>query len=116
MFDLEFLNNYYQKNRQVGHTVAMLNGAKSDKNILFIVANETQKNYFDLPKQQMINMNNLKEKLMGRKNPILVDHFAIQLMYWEMKKELNKKDEKIETLKSLNKILRKREELIKNCF
>ena len=99
MFKLEVLDNYYRKNRQVGHTLAMLNGAKSDKNILVIIARETQKSYIDLPKEQLINMFHLKEKLSGRKNPILVDHFTTQLMYWEMKKELDKKDEEIRKLK-----------------
>jgi len=116
MFKLEILDLYYRKNRQVGHTFAMLNGAKSDKDIIVIIAEETQKSYIELPKRQMINMSNLHEKLLGRKNPILVDHFAIQLMYWDMKKELEKKDEEIETLKTLNKILKRRLEIIKNCL
>jgi len=98
MFKLEILDNYYRKNRQVGHTTAMLNGAKSNKNILVVVASEIQKGYLDLPKEQMINMHNLHEKLLGRNNPILVEHYAMQLMYEEMKKELNKKNECIEEL------------------
>ena len=108
MFKLEILDNYYRKNRQVGHTLAMLNGAKSDKNILVVFASETQKSYIDLPKEQFINMCHLNESLKGRKNPILVDHFTMQLMYWEMKKELDKKNNKIIELEARNKILRNR--------
>lgn len=108
MFKLEILDNYYRKNRQVGHTTAMLNGAKSDKNILVVISSESEKTHIDLPKEQFINMRNLHERLLGRKNPVLVDHFTIQLMYWEMKKELEKKDEKVIELKAVNKILKKR--------
>lgn len=108
MFKLEVLDLYYRKNRQVGHTVAMLNGAKSDKDILIIVANETQKRHIELPKEQLINMHKLHEKLLGRKNPILVDHLAMQEMYYEMKVELQKKDEMISTLEKKVKILEKK--------
>lgn len=114
MFKLEILDLYYRKNRQVGHTLAMLNGAKSDKNILVIIARESQKSYIKLPKEQLINMCHLNEKLLGKKNPILVDHFAIQLMYHEMKSELNKKDECIMELKAINKILNKRIKVMKS--
>ena len=108
MFKLEILDNYYRKNRQVGHTLAMLNGAKSNKNILVVIANNTQMNYFDLPKNQFINMCHLNEKLKGRENPVLVDHFTMQLMYQEMKKELDKKNDKIIELEARNKILQNR--------
>jgi len=114
MFKLEVLDNYYRKNRQVGHTVALLNGAKSDKNILVVIAHESQKSYIDLPKEQMINMEHLNEKLKGRISPVLVDHFTMQLMYHEMKKELDKNHEIILELKMKNKILREREKVIRS--
>jgi len=107
MNKLEILDNYYRKNRQVGHTTAMLNGAKSNKNILVIIGRETQKSYIDLPDSQLINMHRLQEKLKMRRNPILVEHFALQLMYEEMKSELSKKDECINKLKRKIKILSK---------
>ena len=113
MFKLEVLDLYYRKNRRRGHTIAMLNGAKSDKNILVVMASESQKSYVDLPKEQMINMNNLHEKLLGIKNPVLVDHFTIQLMYHEMKSELDKKDEIIRKLKYDLKELRIKERIWK---
>ena len=108
MFDLEVFDLYYQKNRQVGHTLSLLNGAKSDKNILVVFASNMQRNYIDLPKEQFINLGNLKQDLMGRKNPVLIDHFTMQMMYYEMRKELEKKDESIIELKAINKILRNR--------
>ena len=108
IFKLEVLDNCYRGNRQVGHTLAMLSGAKSNKNILVIMANESQKSYIDLPKERFIDMHNLQEKLLGRKNPVLVDYFTIQLMYWEMKKELDEKKNKIIELEVRNKILQNR--------
>lgn len=94
---LEIVYEYYWRNRRVGHTTAMLNGATSNPNILVLVANEAQKKYIDLPKNQMINVNNL-DMLRGRKNPILVEHHALQIMYLELNNELLKKDEYIEKL------------------
>ena len=108
MYDLEFLDNYYRKNRQVGHTTAMLNGAKSDKNILVVFSNNMQKNYIDLPKEQFVNVRNLQQSLMGRKNPVVVDHYTMQVMHEETKKALNKKDETIEKLERKIKKLEKR--------
>ena len=95
--NLEKLDGYYRMSRRRGHTTAMLNGAKSDKNILVIIAHEAQKGYIDLPKEQLINMNSL-DKLKGRINPVLVDNYAIQLMWGEVKEELDKKDIYIEKL------------------
>ena len=98
MFKLDILNNYYWKNRQVGHTTAMLNGAKSDKNILVVITRNTQKSYIDLPKEQFINITYLQEGLIGKKNPVVVEHFALQLMWEEVRKELTKKDIYIDKL------------------
>ena len=92
---LEILDEYYRINRQVGHTTAMLNGAKSDPNIIVLVHHQTVKNWIDLPKEQIISIDCL-EKLKGRISPILVDHYALQVMFSELKAELLKKDEYIE--------------------
>lgn len=94
---LEILDEYHRINRRVGHTTAMLNGAKSDPNILVLVAHQAQKNYIDLPKEQMISINCL-DKLKGRRNPVLVEHYALQAMFSELNNELLKKDEKINKL------------------
>ena len=100
---LETLDLYYRRNRQVGHTTAMLNGAKSDPNILVIVGHQAQRNWMDLPKEQMISMNCL-DKLKARRNPVLVEHFALQIMFSELQDKL---------LKLHNELLKKDEKLIK---
>ena len=110
MFDLEILDNYYRKNRQVGHTLALVNGAKSDKNVLVVVANKVEKTHIELPEEQMITMDNLREKLLGRKNPVLVDHFTLQVMYWDMRKELDRKDEEITKLE--NKLIKSQKRIL----
>ena len=94
---LEIVDEYYRINRQVGHTTAMLNGAKSDPNILVLIAHQAVKNYIDLPKEQMISINCL-QKLKGRRNPVLVEHYALQVMFSELNHELLKKDEYINKL------------------
>jgi len=99
MSKLKILHDYYFVRRQVGHTSAMLNGARSDKNIIVVIANKTQKNYIELPKEQMITLAEL-ERLRGLKNPLLIDHYALQVMFSEMNKELHDKNEIIEKLES----------------
>lgn len=107
MFKLEILDLYFRRNRQVGHTIAMLNGAKSDKNIFVIMASNMQKSYIDLPEEQYISMRSL-DRLKGKTNPILIDHFTVQLMYEEMKNALEKKDKTISKLTHKIEILENR--------
>ena len=99
MSKLGILADYYFVRRRVGHTSAMLNGARSDKNIIVVVAHKAQKNYIDLPKEQMITIAEL-DKLRGLKKPALIDHHALQIMFYELNKELNDKDEQIKYLKA----------------
>jgi len=110
---LEKLCNYYFTRRQVGHTTAMLNGAKSNPNIIVVVAKESMKRWIDLPKNQMITIKDLEKlpvddnpiidindfrELQGLKNPIIVDHYALQVMTQELVSKLKEKDKKIEKL------------------
>jgi len=97
MSKLSILADYYFMRRRVGHTSAMLNGARSDKNIIVVVAHKAQMNYIELPKEQMITIGEL-DKLRGLKKPVLVDHLALQTMFYELNKELNNKDEIIKEL------------------
>lgn len=106
MSKLSILADYYLVRRQVGHTSAMLNGARSDKNIIVVVANKTQKDYIELPNEQMITIGELI-KLKGLKKPVLIDHYALQLMFYELNKELNDKKEQIEALKIRIKYMKK---------
>lgn len=97
MSKLAILVDYYFIRRRVGHTSAMLNGARSDKNIIVVVAHKAQMNYIELPKEQMITIGEL-DRLRGLKKPVLIDHLALQTMFYELNKELNDKDEIIKEL------------------
>ena len=99
MSKLSILSDYYFMRRQVGHTTAMLNGARSDKNIMVVVAHKGQMDYIELPRKQMITLAEL-ERLRGLKRPLLIDHFALQTIFSELNIELNAKDEIIKDLES----------------
>jgi hypothetical protein len=85
---LKDIHTYYMGTRRVGHTMAILDGAKSNKDILVLVANTTQKKNINLPENQMVSINNL-EALRGRRNPLLIDHFALQSMVSELFRDLD---------------------------
>ena len=87
---LEVLDNYYRKNRQIGHTTAALNGAKSNRNIILLVASYRQRDCVDLPNEQILSINRL-ESLKRVVKPILIDHYALQVMFLEMKMDYLKK-------------------------
>jgi len=80
---IEFLEIYFTKNRRRGHTTAMLNGAKSDKNIMVIVSDHQQKNNIDLPNKRMITINEL-DRLKGIQKPLLIDHYALQIIFYKI--------------------------------
>jgi len=93
---IEFLEIYFTKNRRRGHTTAMLNGAKSNKNIMVIVADNQQKKNIDLPNKQMIVINEL-DRLKGTQKPLLIDHYALQIIFYHMLKLLQR-SEKFEAM------------------
>lgn len=99
MSKLSILNDYYFVRRRVGHTSAMLNGARSDKNIIVIISHKAQKDYIELPKEQMITLAEL-ERLRGLKKPLLIDHLALQTIFSELNIELHDKDKVIFELNS----------------
>ena len=85
---LKDIHTYYMGTRRVGHTISLLNGTKSNKDILVLVASEAQKQNIDLPENRMVSINNL-EALRGRRNPLLIDHFALQCLISELLKDLD---------------------------
>ena len=89
---------YYRNNRRVGHTTAMLNGAKSDKNIKVMIANWAQCHYIDLPKDQFIIYDdcNYIEKLHHMRNPLLIEHLAFDWIISDLVKIIQEKDKIIE--------------------
>jgi hypothetical protein len=84
---------YYSLNRRRGHTTAMLNGAKSDKNILVLLAHNIQRNYIDIPKKQTMTLGEVgHDRLKGLTKPLLIDHYTFQCILQTMFDELSKKD------------------------
>jgi len=69
--------------RAVGHTWTELYGVRSNPRAVLIVANERQKDFIDLPKEQMVSISNLREKLAGRRCPVVVDHYALTVLVAE---------------------------------
>lgn len=75
---LEELLQYYQTTRAVGHTYAMINGAKNTDNVLVLVhsqkyASEIKAKY---PKAEFTGFLNL-EGLRGKRKPLLIDNGAM---------------------------------------
>jgi hypothetical protein len=69
--------------RAVGHTWTEVNGVKNNPKAVLIVAFEKQKDFIDLPKEQMISISNLEEKLAERRCPVVIDHFALSILVGE---------------------------------
>jgi len=69
--------------RAVGHTWTELYGVRGNPKAVLIVATERHRDFIDLPKEQMISISNLREKLAGRGCPVVVDHFALSILVGE---------------------------------
>lgn len=93
--NIRYVLDYYNFNRRVGHTTAMLNGAKSDENIKVLVHN---KKYFDLPQDQMISINEI-DRLRGNKKPLLIDHCVFGMMISELFQTIQQQEDVIEKYK-----------------
>ena len=77
---LEKLVMYTSKNKRVGHTFTALAGLNNNDKALFIVATRSQTQLINLPIERIISIYEL-DKLRGRQNPILIDHFALEMAY-----------------------------------
>ena len=88
MTKLETLVELYGYNHQQGHTTAMLNGAKAS-NAVIIVADSRQKQLFVTTKLRAITLDEL-DNLRGYRGPILVDHFALQMAFWDHEQQREK--------------------------
>ena len=78
MTKLEELINLY--GRGVGHTRATIAGVKSDPSAVLIVAKEAYRNHLDLPKHQIVSINQIPDFLVGRNCPILIDNNALDIL------------------------------------
>jgi len=69
--------------RAVGHTWAEINGVKNSPKAVLIVANRQHNLSIDLPKEQIISIYDMEEKLAGKRCPIVVDHNALSTLVSE---------------------------------
>lgn len=71
--------------RRVGNTEAEINGVKNTKEAILIVANENQKKVIDLLlKEQVVSINELLRDKSFRHRPIVIDHYALEVMVNEI--------------------------------
>lgn len=89
MSKLEELVLLFTHNRQQGHTTAMLDGAMAS-NAVIIVADSRQRRLFVTTNLKAITLDEL-DNLRGYRGPILVDHYAWQIAFWEHQQEMKKK-------------------------
>ena len=78
--------------RAVGHTYSEINGVKNNPKAILIVANEAHKEHikkdFGLPKEKMVSLSQIPEALIGKCCPIVIDHFALELLVSDTKQAL----------------------------
>lgn len=92
MTNLEKLVEMYGYSRGRGHTTAMLEGAKS-RNAVIIVADSRQGQQIKREHKgikDVVSIHDL-DRLRGYHGPILVDHYALQMAFWEHQEEMEKK-------------------------
>lgn len=115
MTKLEKLVEMYGYNRQQGHTTAMLAGAKAS-NAVIIVSDSRQKQLFVTTKLKAITLDEL-DNLRGYRGPILVDHYALQMAFWDheeqRKQEMLARSQTVKH-KSVGNLLAKRKRQSKN--
>ena len=72
----------------VGHTYTEVNGVKNNPKSLLVVVNKKQD--VGLPQKQIITIDEIPDRLMGRRCPIVIDHFALKLLVHSMRQEFEK--------------------------
>lgn len=89
---IETIVDYYDATRQVGHTNAMMFGAANhvDDPPVLVIADSA--NHADQLKNQyhvetLGRGNNLVKRLQGRRQPLLVDHYALAQMVRELRRQ-----------------------------
>jgi hypothetical protein len=76
--------------RAYGRTEAMIKGAENVKDAIIIAASEAQaKHIRQRTKTAVFSLQDL-EKLKGLHNPIVIDHFAMQVLWDEREEEFKR--------------------------
>ncbi len=98
---------YLNRNVKVGHTTAVINGAKSTPDVLVVTANHEHSDQLRelLPHNCLIPLGSLQTQLEGRKQPLLLDNHALYLILSSLLNEINNYDQRIkETSATLSRI------------
>ena len=96
---LETLANYYLSTRRAGHTTAAIYGVGNVKDAKLIIGTWGQKKYIDMPPEKMIVVDDMNLSLRGSHLPVVLDNFAVDIMWGQVKKELMDKDEELKKLR-----------------
>jgi len=68
--------------RAVGHTYSEINGVKNNSTALLIVADARQKDNLSkyLPREKMITLSEIPDRLRGLRKALVIDHFALAIL------------------------------------
>ena len=75
--------------RAVGHTTAEIIGVQNVPTAKLIVANINQLKGIKLNSNQTMTISQIPQGLRGCRNPIVVDHFALQTLFLELLSDIN---------------------------
>jgi hypothetical protein len=104
MDKLLFLASYWDKNRQVGHTTAILNGVRDTPDSVVITATEHEHKMMQsvglrkstpthiLPHVITVSIDRL-DSLMRQNGPLVVDHHAMSVMIKDAVREMRREIE-----------------------
>ena len=94
---LTLLANYFDLNRQVGHTTAMMNGAK-ETDCIIIAHSLAGVNYLKTfqPKGKVVTMMSIYKELEDQQKPLLIDNAAISALLKTALGEINRLEGKLE--------------------
>lgn len=90
---------YYYANKAVGHTNAMLNGARNTEDVLVMAATHRQTEYFGIPKDRSVTLQTVHDgKLKGFHKPLLIDHHTVWLILNGLMEDIDKLEAKVKEL------------------
>lgn len=92
----EEIHNYYCFNRGVGHTSTQL-GKAPIEDAIFVVTDERQRhwimNNFEKSPKEIITLSNIENhRLMGTSKPLIIDHFALEVLLTEVLRNNKQED------------------------
>lgn len=92
----EEILDYYRFNRGVGHTSTQL-GKAPIEDAIFVVTDERQRhwimNNFEKSPKEIITLSNIENhRLMGTSKPLIIDHFALEVLLTEVLRNNKQED------------------------